>query len=122
MKYGVDIGKTYCNDKACRNFVLPISENVKCDLNELLTSCRFIGVMADGATDVGTREVEDVYIRFLENGEASNTFLGLKECPHAKAPCVLQAIEEGMKGVAQNWKQKTVSLGSDGASVIVGKK
>ena len=77
--------------------------------------------MADGVTEVGTREVEDVYVRFLENGEASNKFVGLKECPNAKAPGVLQAIEEAVKGVDQNWKQKAVSLGSDGASVMVGK-
>lgn len=43
----------------------------------------------------------------MENGEASNTFVGLKECPNAKAPSVL-------KGVVQNLTQKTVSLGSDG--------
>lgn len=121
IKHGVDLGQTYRNDKACKNFVLTISENVKCDLTELLTSCRFIGVMADDVTDVGTREVEDVYVRFLENGEASNKFVGLKECPNAKAPGVLQAIEEAVKGVDQNWKQKTVGLGSDGASVMVGK-
>lgn len=121
MKHGVDLGQTYRNDKACKNFVLTISENVKCDLTDLLTSCRFIGVMADGVTDVGTREVEDVYVRFLENGEASNKFVGLKECPNAKAPGVLQAIGEAVKGVDENWKQKTVSLGSDGASVMVGK-
>ena len=33
---------------------------------------------------------------------------------------VLQAIEEAVKGVALNWKQKTLSLGSDDASVMVG--
>ena len=75
MKHGVDLGITYRNDKACKNFVLTISENVKCDLTELLTSCRFISIMADGVTDVGTREVEDVYVRFLENGEAPNKFV-----------------------------------------------
>ena len=38
-----------------------------------------------------------------------------------QGPGVLQAIEEAMKEVSQNWKQKTVSLGSDGASVMAGK-
>ena len=104
MKHGMDLGKTYRNDKAFKNFALTISENVKCDLTELLTGCRFIGVMADGVTDVGTREVEDVYVRFLENGEASNKFVGLKECPNSKAPGVLQAIGEAVKEVDQNWK------------------
>ena len=112
---------TYRNDNAYKNFVLTISENFKCDLTKLLTSCRFIGIMADGVTDVGTKEVEDVYVRFLENGEASKKFVGLKKCPNAKARSVLQAIEEAEKEVDQNWKQKTVSLGRDGASVMVSK-
>lgn len=54
----------------------------------------------------------------MENGEASNTFLGLKECPNAKVPSVLPDV---LKGVVQNLKQRTVSLGSDGTSVMVGK-
>lgn len=87
-------------------------------MTELLTICGFIGIKADGVTDVGAREVEDVYVRFVENGEASNTFVGLKECPNAKAPSVLPDV---LKGVVQNLKQRTVSLGSDGTSVMVGK-
>lgn len=102
MKHGVGLGKIHCNDKACKNFVLTISENVKCDLTELLTSCRFIGVMADGVIDIGTREVEDVYVR--KNAQI----------PKPLVFCKLHCIEEAMKGVAQNWKQKIVSLGSDG--------
>ena len=35
--------------------------------------------MADGGTDVGTRELEDVYVRFLENGVPVSKFAGLKE-------------------------------------------
>ena len=35
--------------------------------------------MADGATDVGTREVLDVYVKLLENGKGVNTFVALKE-------------------------------------------
>lgn len=80
-------------------------------MTELLTICGFIGIKVDGVTDVGAREVEDVYVRFVENGEASNTFVGLKEFPNAKAPSVLPDV---LKGVVQNLKQRTVSLGSDG--------
>ena len=47
--------------------------------------------MTDSATDVGVREVEDVYqyVRFLKDGEAVNAFVGFKSCSNAKAPGIL---------------------------------
>lgn len=56
---------------------------------ELFISCRFIGVTVDGVIDVGIRKVEDVYVRFLENGEVLNMFVGLKECLNVKVFGVL---------------------------------
>ena len=47
-------------DKACKNFVVAITDELKCNKY----TC-FIGVMADGATDVETREEEDASVRFL---------------------------------------------------------
>ena len=35
---------------------------VKNELSSKLQKCRFVSVMADSATDVGVREVEDVYV------------------------------------------------------------
>ena len=49
--------------------------------------------MADGATDVGTREVKDVHVRFLENGEPVSKFAGLKEC-HKRRQLVLQKLSK----------------------------
>ena len=60
MKHGVDLGSTYINDKACKNFVLSVATQLKNELSCKLQKCRFISVMADSATDVGVREVEDV--------------------------------------------------------------
>ena len=62
MKHGVDLGSTYINDKACKNFVLSIATQLKNELSCKLQKCRFVSVMADSATDVGVREVEDVYV------------------------------------------------------------
>ena len=86
-KHGVKLGQTYHNDKACKNFIRAIAEQINCDLSQKLTSARFISIMADGATDVGTREVLDVYVRLLENGKAVNTFVPLKECPNGQGIC-----------------------------------
>ena len=77
--------------------------------------------MADGVTDVGTREVEDVYVRFLEKGVPESKFAGLEECHNAKATSITEAIKEVLNEIDDNWKQKLVCLGSDGASVMIGK-
>ena len=119
-KHGVKLGQTYHNDKACKNFIRAIAEQFNCDLSQTLTSARFISIMADGATDVGTREVLDVYVRLLENGKAVNTFVALKECPNGKAQGITEAITLAMDEKDQNWKNKTACLGTDGASVMVG--
>ena len=78
IKHGVDLGSTYINDKACKNFVLSIATQLKNELSCKLQKCRFVSVMADSATDVGVHEVEDVYVCHLVEGETVNTFAGLK--------------------------------------------
>ena len=77
--------------------------------------------MSDGATDVGTREVEDVYVRFVEDGVPVNKFAGLKECTNAKADGVTEAVKGVMDEIDGTWKQKLVCLGTDGANVMTGK-
>lgn len=119
-KHGVKLGQTYHNDKACKNFITAIVEQFDCDLSRKVTSARFISVMADGATDIGTREVLDVYVKLLENGKAVNTFVALKECPNGKAQGIIEAITLAMGEKDRNWKDKTACLGTDGASVMVG--
>ena len=118
-KRGIELGQTYRNDKACKDFVVAISQQFKDELGQELQRARFLSVMTDSATDVGVREVEDVYF-YLKNGEPANAFVGLEPCPNAKAPGITEAINSAMTNVCKNWKEKTVALGSDGANVIVG--
>ena len=120
-KHGVKLGQTYHNDKACKNFIKAIAEEFVSSLSQTLTSARFISVMADGATDVGTREVLDVYVRLLENSKAVNTFAALKECPNGKAQGITEAITLAMDEIDRNWKDRNACLGTDGATLMVGK-
>ena len=120
-KHGVLLGNTYLNDKACKNFVVSISGELKDRFSENIKSARFLGIMSDGATDVGTREVEDVYVRFVEDGVPVNKFAGLKECTNAKADGVTEAVKGVMDEIDGTWKQKLVCLGTDGANVMTGK-
>ena len=63
--------------------------------------------MADSATDVGVGEVEDVYVRYLKDGEPVNTFVGLRPCQ--KALGITEAVNSTMSDVCHNWKEKVVS-------------
>ena len=119
-KHGIELGQTYTTDKACKNFILAISEEFNGELGEQVQRARFLSVMTDSATDVGVREVEDVYVPFLKDGEAVNAFAGLKSCPNAKATGITEAVNSAMTDICENWKEKAVALGSDGASVMVG--
>lgn len=120
-KHGVCLGNTYQTDKACKNFIVAITDELKYNISETVKSACFIGVMADGARDVGTREVEDVHGRFLENAVPVSRFAALKECHNAKATGIAKAIREVLNEIDDNWKQKLVCLGSDGVSVMIGK-
>ena len=120
MKHGVDLGSTYINDKACKNFVLSIAAQLKDELSCKLQKCRFISVMADSATDVGVREVEDVYVCHLAEGETVNTFAGLKECVNSKADGIKVAVDSVMEDICDGWKNRAVAMGSDGAPVMLG--
>ena len=119
-KHGIELGQTYRNDKACKNFATAISDEFKGQLGQQLHAARFLSVMADSATDVGVREVEDVYVCSLKDGEPVNTFVGLKACSNANAQGITEAMNIAMTDVCENWKEKTVALGSDGAAVMVG--
>ena len=79
-KHAVDLGQSYRNDKACKEFVVAISDQFKNEIGEQLQRAQFLGVMADSAKDVGVREVEDVYVRYLIDGGPVNTFVGLRPC------------------------------------------
>ena len=119
--HGVLLGNTYLTDKACKNFVISISDELKDRFSENIKLARFLGIMLDGATNVGTREVEDVYVRFVEDGVPVNKFAGLKECTNAKADGATEDIKGVMDEIDGTWKQKLICLGTDGANVMTGK-
>ena len=56
-------------------------------------------------------EVEDVYVRFLKDGEAVNAFVGLKSCSSAKLPGVTEAANIAMTDVCQILKKKLLPKG-----------
>lgn len=80
--------------------------------------------MFDGATDCSVSEVEIVYVHLVSpTGEPHEIFIGLVDLQHAHADGVFEAISEAMitYGI-DDWLDKLVGAGADGAAVNVGEK
>lgn len=77
--------------------------------------------LIDGATDTSVTENELIYVRFLDEGKPVNHYLGVEDIQNANATGILQTIETAFeRSNVDNWKDKLVGFGSDGASVNLG--
>ena len=56
------------NDRGCHVFVEAIDDVMKEAESQQVNKKRFISVMADSGTDTSNKDLELVYVRFLENG------------------------------------------------------
>ena len=64
---GLTLTHTYCNDMACRDFVLSIAAIVREDINADARASPVIGLMIDESTDVANINEMIVYIRILRS-------------------------------------------------------
>ena len=55
-KHGVDLGSTYKNRDAPRNFLHYIAETQRRDFHHMLSSKHFYSILMDGSTDKGRVE------------------------------------------------------------------
>lgn len=98
------------------------SHTFKADLQDSLGAAKFIYIMADGATDVSCLEEEIVYVRFVSGGAPKTMYVGLEEVESSKAPGILKAIKSVMDTIDPQWMQKLISTGTDGTSLMMGRK
>lgn len=121
---GLDVGNTYRNDKACKQFVRAIAEVERRHLAQHLESAHFLALISDGTTDASITEAEIVYVRYAVNGVVSTAFAGIENVGKADAPSIKRAID----GVVERYlhipketlMKKLVGFGSDGAAVMTG--
>ncbi|KAJ8332533.1 hypothetical protein SKAU_G00423220 [Synaphobranchus kaupii] len=116
---GVDAGGKYKSNQACQRFVEVIYDDIWEPCYNDLKAARFISVLAGAATDVSIRDLEGIYVRFLKDGQPNDMFVAVEELKHATATGHCEAINAGKKVGLNDWKEKTVGFGSDGAAVSV---
>ncbi|KAJ8022231.1 hypothetical protein HOLleu_39653 [Holothuria leucospilota] len=102
-------------------FTQYIVDDIREPLKDASNNARVFSVIYDGATDASVTEVEIVYCRYVRDGKPLNCFVNLHEVEHAHAEGVFSAIDNAMVSAGiENWKEKLVGAGSDGAKVNVG--
>ena len=96
VKNGLSLGRTYINDKGCRVFVEAIDGVMKEDESQQVNKQCFISIMADIGTDTSNKDLELVYVKFLENGLPVNEYVAVVELIKADANCVIASINTGL--------------------------
>ena len=121
---GLEPGKTYRNDAACRTFTKFIASTAKQQLSDAISDTDFISITSDGSTDSSRTEQEIVFVRFVQRGQVRTEFAGIVSPKSPNAVGIYDAILRGLEGVnisQEVLKDKLVGLGCDGASVMTGR-
>ena len=84
-KKGVPVGKTYINDKQCREFIRSIATIERGNTEELIKDARFVGLLMDRSTDSSVKEEELLYIQTCTEGRVAVRFAGIDAVEKADA-------------------------------------
>ncbi|XP_039459533.1 zinc finger protein 862-like [Oreochromis aureus] len=121
---GLDLGSTYLNDHACREFIGAIAQTSRDQIEKEIQESRFLSILADGSTDTGIIEQELVHVRYVRDNGDIATYM-IKPVKSANAAGILEAIDEAVNtmGIREDtWKKKVVCANFDGAAVMMGEK
>lgn len=109
---GLDLGKFYQTDMACRRFVKYIFDDLQKESVIKLKEKSFFSVLIDGATDTSVTENELIYVRYLENGVPENHYISIEDVEHADASGILSVMNKSFKRIDfPQWKEKLVGFG-----------
>nr|XP_055071756.1 zinc finger protein 862-like isoform X1 [Misgurnus anguillicaudatus] len=124
-KNAVEINMTYANDRSCANIIGVITDTLRENTAVQVSSSQYVAFIIDGDTDISVKECLIVYVRILLDGHPRNILVGHVELEHANADGMNAATKSafaGLGGSCQDWLQKTVAMGADGAAVNFGRK
>ena len=125
VKKGLEIpGDRYKSMRSCKEFMQVIADVEMEKIKERFNQSKFVAVIVDGSMDSSIVDNEIVFIQTCIAGEIQTDFLRCCHVQRGNAAGIMKAIEKAANKVAP-WDElykKIVALGSDGASVILGKK
>ena len=116
--------ETYRNEKQAVIFIHFIAEIYKANLVEQVKSSELFSLLIDSSTDVAVIDEEIMYLRLIENGRPVTKYFSIQALERGNAEGILNAIdhafEKELNFEHNQWCEKVVGFGSDGASVMVG--
>ena len=88
-----------------------------------LSKCNFPPVVVEGSMDRAINDNEMVYVQYCQAGIIKTNFIYCCQVQRGTVPQILSAIQKATETVMDwdHFKKKLVVLGSDGASVMLGK-
>ena len=121
---GLDVQDRYDNSKYGKLFTSYIAKTEMDALIEECTTAKFVCLLSDGSTDLGTAEQEMVFVRYVTEGDIKVKFLGVRSVEKANATGICDAIKISVSKYFEwpEFAQKLVAFGCDGAAVMVGRK
>ena len=122
---GIDVGTTYLNEEYAKIFCKFISLDILDGLIEEIERAKFVAVICDRSSDSSIVEQELFFIRYVtSNGEVRVRFLGIQSVEKGNAAGIIGAMRQKVGDIMDwdNFMEKAVGLGCDGAAVMIGKK
>ena len=97
------------------------AELINREIDEDIQNSPFIAILADESVDIAVYKKLDIYIRLVKDNEPCTRFVGNRNAPDGKAETIYNALMNFMEEKNINCGTKLVGLGSDGASVMMGR-
>ena len=123
-KKGLELpGDRYKTRHACKEFTEAIADVEREKIINRYKSSEFVAVIVDGSIDSATIDNEIVFMQTCIDGDIHTDFLRFCQVETGNAEGILKAIKQASTHVDkwENFSKKLVALGSDGASVMLGK-
>ena len=114
------MGETYLNDRAARQFLKYIAENMRDDLKKQLSTVDVFSLIADGSTDRSAVVSEIIYLHYLYEREKKCCYIAVTECVHESANSIKSGIASVLSEFIPDWEKKLVAASFDGARVNMG--
>ena len=120
---GICIGNQYRNADYAKTFIKAIANAERAKLQTKMEQVKFLSGISDGSTDSSRTEAEIIFLRFCHHGVIENHFVAVENVPKEDAATISGAILRALERLlGESFKSKMVGMGTDGASVMLGKK
>ena len=98
-----------------------IAEHYKKDLVTQVNASNYYAILLDESTDITVSKRLSICVRYVKHGQAITSFLASAEIPDGCAYTIVESVHKTITNLGLDLT-KCVSLATDGASVMMGKK